>query len=102
MVSVFVSEGDHYHGHSLYEAIVSMLHAEGVSGATAVKGVMGYGASSHMHAAHLLDLSENLPVTIVFADTAEKVERVLLKLDEMIESGLVLVDDVHAMRYSRG
>ena len=38
-VQVFVGETDHYRGHTLFEAIVSMLHAEGVSGATA-KGTL--------------------------------------------------------------
>ena len=100
-VQVFVGETDHYRGHTLFEAIVSMLHAEGVSGATAIKGVMGYGDSSLVHASHLLDIASDLPVMVVFADAEEVVDRVLPKLEEMLESGLVLVDDVSAVKFSR-
>lgn len=100
-VTVFVGETDHFHGGSLYEAIVKMLHSEGVAGATAVRGLMGFGQSSRVHASHLLDLSEDLPVLIVFVDSAETVERVLPKLDEMVESGLVTVEDIATTRYSK-
>lgn len=101
-VTIFVGETDRHHGTALYEAIVTMLRREGISGATAIRGLMGFGESSHMHAAHLLDLSEDLPVVVTFVDSAEKVEAVLPALDEMIESGLVTIEDVSAIRYSRG
>ncbi|NTW28820.1 MAG: DUF190 domain-containing protein [Coriobacteriia bacterium] len=101
-VTVMVGETDRWHSHSLYEAIVAMLHAEGVAGATVVKGTLGYGESSRMHAAHLLDLSSDLPMMIVFVDTAENVARVMPKLDEMVGSGLVVVEAVRVAKYSRG
>ena len=101
-VTVYVGETDRYDGHALYEAIVSMLHAEGVAGASATRGILGYGVSGRTHSAHLLDLAEDLPVAIVFVDSAETVERVLPKLDEMVETGLTTVEDVHAIVYSRG
>jgi uncharacterized protein len=99
-VTVLVGETDRHDGHALYEAIVSMLHAEGVAGATATRGILGYGGSGRTHSAHLLDLSEDLPVAVVFVDTIEAIERVLPKLDAMVESGLVTVEDVHAITYS--
>ena len=101
-VTVYVGETDRYDGHALYEAIVSMLHAEGVAGASATRGILGYGVSGRTHSAHLLDLAEDLPVAIVFVDSAETVERVLPKLDEMVETGLTTVEDVQAIVYSRG
>ncbi|HEY5541045.1 MAG TPA: DUF190 domain-containing protein [Coriobacteriia bacterium] len=99
-VTVLVGETDRYDGHALYEAVVSMLHAEGVAGATATRGILGYGGSGRTHSAHLLDLAEDLPVAIVFVDTDETVRRVLPKLDSMVASGLVTVEDVHAITYS--
>jgi len=99
-VTVYVGETDRHHGTPLYEAILAMLKREGVAGATAVRGLMGYGESAHMHAAHLLDVSEDLPVLVVFVDSNETVSRVLPLLDSMIGSGLVTVEDVTAIRYS--
>ena len=99
--TVYVGETDRTDGKPLYQAIVAMLHAEGIPGATVTRGVMGYGQSSHVHAAHLLDVSEDLPVTVVFVDTAEKVEAALVKLEPLIESGLVVTEPVRAIRYSK-
>lgn len=101
-VTVFLGETDHHGSVPTYEAVVRLLREQGVSGATAMRGVLGYGQSAHLHAAHLLDLAEDLPVTVTFVDTAEKVESVLPLLDELIESGLVTVEDVSATRYTRG
>jgi uncharacterized protein len=99
-VTVLVGESDRHGGRVLFEAIVAMLHAEGVAGATATRGILGYGATGRTHSAHLLDVAEDLPVSIVFVDTAETVERVLPKLDAMVASGLVTVEDVLAITYS--
>jgi hypothetical protein len=101
-VTVYVGETDRFGGHALYQAIVTMLHAEGVAGATATRGVLGYGGSGRTHSAHLLDVADDLPVAIVFVESAEVVERVLPKLDEMVQSGLVTIEDVQAIVYSDG
>jgi PII-like signaling protein len=101
-VTVYVGETDRFGGHALYQAIVTMLHAEGVAGATATRGVLGYGGSGRTHSAHLLDVADDLPVAIVFVESAEVVERVLPKLDEMVRTGLVTIDDVRAIAYSDG
>ena len=100
-VTVYVGETDRHDGHALYQAIVAMLHAEGVAGASATRGILGYGSSGRTHSSHLLDLADDLPIAVVFVDSAEVVERVLPKLDEMVESGLVTVEDVRAIGYSR-
>jgi PII-like signaling protein len=100
-VTVYVGETDHAGGTPLYRAIVAMLHAEGIAGATVTRGIMGYGQSSHVHSAHLLDVSEDLPITIVFIDSAENVERVLGKLDELIGSGVVVTEQVRIVRYAK-
>jgi PII-like signaling protein len=99
-VTVLVGETDRYDGHTLYEAIVAMLHAEGIAGATATRGILGYGGTGRTHSAHLLDVADDLPIAIVFVDSAEAVQRVLPKLDAMIASGLVTVEDVRAITYT--
>ena len=101
-VTVFVGETDRYDGHALYQAIVTMLHAEGIAGASATRGILGYGGSGRTHSSHLVDLADDLPISIVFVDSAEAVARMLPKLDEMVQTGLVIVEDVQAIVYSRG
>ena len=99
-VTVLVGETDRHDGRTLYEAIVAMLHAEGIAGATATRGILGYGSTGRTHSAHLLDVAADLPIAIVFVDSAEMVQRIMPKLDAMIASGLVTVEDIHAVTYT--
>jgi PII-like signaling protein len=99
-VTVFVGETDRHHGHSTYHAIVSMLREEGVAGVSVTRGILGYGESGRTHSAHMLDLADDLPICVVFVDSAEVVERVLPRLREIVDTGLTTIEDVRAIRYS--
>jgi len=99
-VTIFMGESDRWEHKPLHTAIVEMLRAEGLAGATVLKGVEGFGKDSRLHTASILRLSEDLPVVLSFIDTPERVERVMPRVDEMIGGGLVIVEDVHVRRYS--
>jgi PII-like signaling protein len=101
-VTIYLGESDKFGHRVLYEAIVELLRAEGCAGATVVKGAMGFGKASRIHTSSILRLSEDLPVMVIFADTAERVEAVMPRINEMLSGGLVIVDDVHIARYSDG
>jgi PII-like signaling protein len=60
---------------------------------------MGFGKRSVIHKAHLLALSDDLPEKIEVVDRPEEIERLLLVLDQMIDGGLIVVEDVHVVRY---
>jgi hypothetical protein len=100
-LTVFVGESDQHHHHPLYAEIVHRARAAGLAGATVLRGIEGFGASRQVRTARLLSLSEDLPVVVVIVDEAEKVERFLLELDELVTEGLVVVDDVDVVRYGR-
>jgi PII-like signaling protein len=99
MVTIFVNSTDQWHGRPLYSAIVHLCQEKGISGATVVRCVEGYGASRHLHTTRLLELSENLPVRIEIVDLPERIEPLLTALGGMIGEGLVTVSDVHIMKY---
>jgi uncharacterized protein len=99
-VTVFVGETDRHHGHAAYQAIVTMLRDEGVSGVSVMRGILGYGESGRTHSAHVLDLADDLPICVVFVERPEVVDRVLPRLGEIIGSGLVTIEEVLAIRYS--
>lgn len=101
-VRVFIGESDQWHGKTLYSAIVERLRKEGFAGVTALQGIMGFGANSRIHAAHLLTLSEDLPIVIEIVDKPERIEAALPILDEMVREGLVIVSDVHVVKYTHG
>jgi uncharacterized protein len=99
-VTIFIGESDRWHHQPLHTAIVEMLRAEGAAGATVVRGVEGFGKNSRLHTASILRLSEDLPITLTYVDTAERVDALLPRIDEMMSGGLVVVEDVHVRRYS--
>lgn len=100
LMRIFVGEQDKYKHQPLYQAIVEMLRKEKLAGATVVRGIAGFGAKSHLHSAHLLALSQDLPMVIECVDTRENIDRIMPKLDEMVTDGLVTLEKVDVIRYA--
>jgi PII-like signaling protein len=98
-VTVYVGSADTWNGRNLAVAIVERCRELGLAGATVSRGVMGFGKHSVIHKAHLLGLSDDLPEKIEVVDRPEEIERLLPVLDEMIGGGLIIVEDVHVVRY---
>lgn len=92
-VSIYVGEDQQYHGNSLYAAILDFLFYRGISGATVIKGIAGFGADHHLHTTRILRLTENLPIKVEFIETPEKVDELLPKLYEMAGTGLIEIQD---------
>ena len=102
LVRVFIGESDKWHHQPLHVALLARLRREGFAGATVFHGVAGFGARSVVHTAHLLRLSEDLPVVIEVVDSEEHVARLLPILDEMVREGLVTMEKVRVLKYSPG
>lgn len=98
-LSVYIGEDDQFHHRPLYTEIVHRAHARGLAGASVLRGIEGYGASSHIHTTRMLSLSEDLPIVIIIVDTEEKIRDFLPELDELVGEGLVIVDRVEVVRY---
>lgn len=99
LLRIYIGESDRWHDRSLHEAILLKAREMGLAGATVLRGLAGYGASSRIHTAKVLRLSEDLPVIIEIADEAKRIERFLPLLDEMISEGLVTVEKVRVILY---
>jgi PII-like signaling protein len=92
-VGVYVAEDQQYHGTATYAAILDFLFFHGVSGATVTRGIAGFGADHHLQTTRLVDLAVRLPVKVEFIESAEKVEELLPKLQEMVGTGLIEMHD---------
>jgi uncharacterized protein len=99
LLRIFIGESDKHGRKPLYQAIVEMLREEGMAGATVLRGIEGFGATSHLHTARILRLSEDLPIVIEVADTSEKIEAIMPKLDGMVGEGLVTLERVEVVTY---
>jgi PII-like signaling protein len=99
LLRLFVGERDR-HGHQpLYEAIVNKAREQGLAGATVLRGLLGYGASSVLHTAKLVEISDDLPMVVEIVDAEEKIEKFLPLLDDLMASGLVTLEKVRVLQY---
>jgi PII-like signaling protein len=99
LLRIFIGESDQWNHQPLYQAIVELLRTEKLAGATVIRGIEGFGASSHLHTSRILRLSEDLPVIIEAVDTDENIQRVLPKLDQMVRDGMLTTEKVHVVSY---
>ncbi|MFQ5570715.1 MAG: DUF190 domain-containing protein [Rhodothermales bacterium] len=99
LLRIFIGETDTWKGKPLYEQIVLQTRALNMAGATVLRGSMGFGATSRIHTAKLLRLSEDLPVVIEIVDTEEKINALLPFLDETVKEGLVTLEKVRIIKY---
>jgi uncharacterized protein len=75
LVRIFLGESDRFHHTPLARALLERLRREGFAGATVIHGVAGFGASSVVHTASLIELSSDLPVLIEVIDDEAHVEQ---------------------------
>lgn len=92
-VTVYVMEGQKYHGAACYAAILDYLFFRGIADATVTRGIAGFGTDHKLHTSRMVELADEMPIKIEFVETAERVEEVLPKLTEIAAHGLIDVQD---------
>jgi len=102
LVRIYIGNSDQWHGQALYHAIVQRAKTEGLAGVTVMQGIEGFGANSRVHRASVLDISTDLPVVLELVDAAERIDRFLPLLNEMVAEGLIVVQSVEIIKYVHG
>jgi uncharacterized protein len=106
ILRIFLGESDKYKQQPLYETIVFEAKKQGLSGATASRGIMGFGANSKIHSAKLFDISIDLPIVVEVIDTEDKINEFIKIVEQFFESsksgGLITVEKVEVIRYKPG
>ncbi len=93
-VRIYTSEGDLVGRTPTYLAIVQFLQRENAAGATVLRAVEGFGSAGVLHTSHLVDVLQRLPLVVEWVDAAERVERLLPRIKEMVARGLITMEDV--------
>ncbi len=88
-VSIYLSDGARHHGVPVYTSLLDFLFHSGVYGATVFKGIAGFGSAHRLHSAHILEISDHLPIKIEFIETREKVDALLPELEKRTSGGLI-------------
>lgn len=96
---IYIGESDRWKRRSLYQAIVEKAKELDLAGATVFRGLMGYGANSRIHTASIVDLSSDLPILVEIIDSEAYIAKLLPFLDEMMEEGMMTIDDVEVIKY---
>jgi len=99
LLRIYIGESDTYNGKPLYEQIVLKARELNMAGATVIKGIMGFGADSHLHSSKILRISEDLPILIEIVDTKDKIDLLMPFLDESVEEGLITLNEVNVIKY---
>ncbi|TFG69567.1 MAG: DUF190 domain-containing protein [Thermomicrobiales bacterium] len=96
---IYIGEADHHEGKPLFQAIVALLRERKVAGATVLRGIEGFGASTHLHTTRLLRLAEDLPIVIEVVDQEDRLRALLPELDAMVGDGLITLEEVEVHTY---
>lgn len=97
-VTIFINEDTRHHFGSLCDAILTFLLHKGVSGATATRAMAGFGAHQVLHTTKIEVLTEHLPIRIEFIESAEKVDELMPALYDIVNDGLIEVQDTQIVK----
>jgi len=106
LLRIFLGESDHFQQKPLYETIVFEAKKQGLSGATVLRGIMGFGPNSKIHTAKLFDISSDLPVIVEIVDTLENINLFVKFVEKLFEEsksgGLITIEKAEVIRYKSG
>lgn len=99
LLRIFVGELDTYRGRPLYQWLIEEAKRQGLAGATALRGLEGFGVHNRLHTAKVLELSVDLPIVVEIIDEGERIEAFMAAVDEAIVEGLATIERVQARFY---
>jgi uncharacterized protein len=93
-ITIYLNEADEYQRRPLHLEILNYLRAENIAGATVIHAVAGFTGRSRVKTATLVDAGGKLPLILTFIDTEEHILRVLPRLREMVNTRLIVREEV--------
>ena len=103
LLRIFIGESDKVKHTPLHDLIVREARAQGLAGATVLRGILGFGPTSRIRTSRILDLSTDLPVIVEIVDEESKIEAFQPILSSLFElagcGGLVTMEKVTIIKY---
>jgi hypothetical protein len=98
-LAAYVGEDETYEDRPLYQALIEQARIQGCAGATALRGLAGFGATSRDFAKHGSRMSTDCPVMVAVIDTSPRIAALSEVWSAMISSGLITLEDVGVILY---
>ena len=106
ILRIYISSTDQFRQTPLYEYIVLLAKKEKIAGATVLKGMLGYGASSVIHSYKFWEVSDKVPTVIELIDEENKLlsfyEKIRPQLEAMNYGCLATYDKTTVFLYKSG
>jgi hypothetical protein len=99
LLRIFMGEGEKINGRPAYEVIVMKARELNMAGATVLRGILGFGRTSRIKSAKVLEMSSDLPVVIEIVDTEDKLNNFLPIIEKMHMGGLVTLEKAKVIHY---
>lgn len=103
LLRIFVGEADRIDHKPVYEVILKTARDNGIAGVTVLRGIMSYGASTIIHTAKLIEISQDLPIVIEIVDSEEKINNFMPSINEIFskskKGGLITTEKVNVIFY---
>jgi PII-like signaling protein len=100
-VTVFVNEDTRHGTEPLWRAVFDLLVHKQAAGATVTRPQMGFGSHHQVHSPDMEATMDHLPVRIEYIDTPERVQELLPTLYELVNDGLIEVQDTTVVKVAQ-
>lgn len=106
LLKIFISSTDKFKHKPLYEVLVFAAKRYGLAGATVLKGVMGFGASSMVYSLKIWEVTEKVPMVVEIVDDAEKIDgfcEIITPYFDKVKNGCIMtVEKTEVLLYKPG
>ena len=103
---IYISSTDKYEHSPLYEVIVYSARKHGLTGATVLKGIMGYGSSSEIYTNKLWEIAEKIPLVVEIIDESQKIDSFFESIQPLFEKigkgHIITVDETTVLMHRPG
>jgi uncharacterized protein len=104
-LKIIVGENELVYQRPLHEAIIFAAKKYKLTGATATRGFLSYGADSMAHNAKVFALSDHLPIILELVDVPERIEDFAIIVSRLMDKadsgGIMYIEEVEVVRYAR-
>jgi hypothetical protein len=101
LLRLILSESRRHEHQPLFRKLIDVLRAEGMAGTTVLKGIAGFGHDRRIHTIDIEVASIGLPVIIEVVDTQDHIDRVLPKVEALMQGGAIMLERAKVIRYSK-